>query len=63
MSEYIDTAETRREQREFVNSIWPIIKREIDSSIFNLETDKAGVEFALKLAADIAILRWEIRNG
>jgi hypothetical protein len=63
MTEYIDTAETRREQREFVDSIWPIIKREIDSSMFDLETDTVGVEMALKLAADIAILKWESRNG
>lgn len=63
MPKYIDTAKTRREQSEFVDSIWPSIKREIDSSMFDLDTDKVGIEMALKLAADIAILKWESRNG
>lgn len=51
------------EEREFVDSIWPTIRTTIDATIFGVDTSKAGVEFALKLAADIAVSEWRKRDS
>lgn len=53
------TAETHHPEPTFADNIWPEIKADIDASMFNLDTSKAGIEHALKLAADIAVDRWK----
>lgn len=44
----------------FADAVWPQIKANIDASMFNLDTSKAGVEHGLKLAADVAVDQWKL---
>jgi len=51
------------EQSAFIDSVWPEIKRVVAASSAAINTNLAGNELALKLAADIALLRWEQHRG
>lgn len=55
-------AADHREQVEFVDAIWPDIRRAVVASASAVDTSKLGTEMALKLAADIAILKWVERT-
>jgi hypothetical protein len=46
----------------FVDGVWPQIKQQVDTSMFALDTNKAGIRGALCLAADIAVSSFRTSN-